>query len=139
MLARGLLAAIGWISVAHADLVPGLPVYSMDGSVVISQTVLNIDPELIPYPSGTRPENLPGAANLTVDGLGQVWASWSVQEHLDEDYWIESFFINQISQEEPNIFNLRSDIPFSWGAYGLPPTPIRRGVRFVKSLSALQI
>ena len=117
MLARGLLAAIGWISVAHADLVPGLPVYSMDGSVVISQTVLNIDPELIPYPSGTRPENLPGAANLTVDGLGQVWASWSVQEHLDEDYWIESFFINQISQEEPNIFNLRSDIPFSWGAY----------------------
>ncbi len=83
----------------------------------ISQTVLDIEPELIPYPSGTRPESLPAAADLTVDGLGQVWASWSVREDLDEYDWIESFFISQISHGESRIINLKSETPFGWRAF----------------------
>ena len=79
---RGILALsmVGRLVTAHAELVPGLPVYSMDGSVDTSRTVAGFQAEVwrISTPS---PANLTG---MTVDDGGQVWIAWQ-SDVLEQD------------------------------------------------------
>ena len=79
---RGILALsmVGWLVTAHAELVPGLPVYSMDGSVDTSRTVAGFQAEVwqILTPS---PANLTG---MTVDDEGRVWIAWQ-SDVLEQD------------------------------------------------------
>ena len=71
---RGILAfsMVGWLVTAHAELVPGLPVYSMDGSVDTSRTLPGFKAEVWQV-STPSPANLTG---MTVDDEGRVWIAW---------------------------------------------------------------
>ena len=79
---RGILAfsMVGWLVTAHAELVPGLPVYSMDGSVDTSRTLPGFKAEVwqVSIPS---PANLTG---MTVDDEGRVWIAWQ-SDVLEQD------------------------------------------------------
>ncbi len=79
---RGILAfsMVGWLVTAHAELVPGLPVYSMDGSVDTSRTLPGFKAEAwqVSIPS---PANLTG---MTVDDEGRVWIAWQ-SDVLEQD------------------------------------------------------
>ena len=65
-------SVLGWIGPAHAELVPGLPVYSMDGSVDTSRTMAGFQAEVwqISTPLPAR------VAGLVVDDQGRVWIAW---------------------------------------------------------------
>ena len=56
----------------HAELVPGLPVYTMDGSVDTSRTMAGFQAEVwqISTPSPAR------VAGMVVDDQGRVWMAW---------------------------------------------------------------
>lgn len=72
--------ATGWTRAAHAQLVPGLPVYSGDGSVDTSWTVPRTQPKIWEIETGS-PQNWHG--DLVVDARGRVWASWTWSEFVD--------------------------------------------------------
>ena len=79
---RGILAfsMVGWLVTAHAELVPGLPVYSMDGSVDTSRTLPGFQAEVLQI-STPLPANLTG---MTVDDEGRVWIAWQ-SDVLEQD------------------------------------------------------
>ncbi len=73
--------ATGWTRAAHAQLVPGLPVYSGDGSVDTSWTVPRTQPKI--WEIEIDPQGLGWHGDLVVDGQGRVWASWTWLEFTD--------------------------------------------------------
>ncbi len=81
--------ATGWTGAAHAQLVPGLPVYSSDGSVDTSWTVPKTQPKI--WEIEIDPQGLGWHGGLVVDGQGRVWASWTWLEFTDDGQVSHSF------------------------------------------------
>lgn len=89
--------AISWTSAAHAQLVPGLPVYSGDGSVDTSWTVRGIQPQIWEIEMDTDLPNWAGGF-LGVDARGRVWASWIKTESTDGG-WVDHAFVGRFGDE----------------------------------------
>lgn len=76
MLVRVLTALLLTVSTLHAELVPGLPVHSKDGSVDTSRTLPYFQAKSWPLFT-SRPLSWTG---MVVDGQGRVWIAWEVKE-----------------------------------------------------------
>ena len=88
-----LVAGFLLASTVHAaDLVPGLPVFSADGSVDTSRTVSGFQPQVWRL---TQPDTLAVRnTRIQVDGQGKAWVAWSF---VTTEQWMEYEFFGHLT------------------------------------------